>query len=113
MIRPLSLCQGGTRLAGHTYPNLMQTGGRIKNVIKIQLTNGCRDFLMIFKTPKSKYFLGSEIEISRCLFWYIQIKPTRMLRDQHVSKKPPMFFESVKAQESIGGFYMNGLTNTS
>ena len=32
MIRLLSLRQGATRLAGHTYPNLMQTGGRIKNI---------------------------------------------------------------------------------
>ena len=32
MIRLLSLRQGATRLAGHTYSNLMQTGGRIKNI---------------------------------------------------------------------------------
>ena len=29
MIRLLSLRQGATRLAGHTYPNLMQAGGRM------------------------------------------------------------------------------------
>lgn len=30
-IKELALRQGGTRLTGHTYPNLMQAGGRIKS----------------------------------------------------------------------------------